>query len=304
MTKFQVTILGCGSALPTTLHHPSSQLVDVNEKLFMIDCGEGTQLQMRKYRIRMSKLHSVFISHLHGDHIFGLPGLLSTLSLLGRTGDLNIYAHKEIEFLLNPLIKYLGKHLCFKINLFPLDENSRQMIFENKSLRVYSFPLKHRMPTNGFLFEEKESPRHILREMIDFYHIPVKQIRAIKEGADFITPDGTVVKNEILTDPPAPPRRYAYCSDTAYFPDIIPCIRDVDVLYHEATFADTETSRAHETFHSTAREAAEIAKAANIKKLIIGHFSSRYTELGQLLSEANAVFPDAELATEGKVIDL
>ncbi|MDD3787304.1 MAG: ribonuclease Z [Petrimonas sp.] len=304
MTKFEVTILGCGSAMPTTLHNPPSQLVDVNEKLFMIDCGEGTQLQMRKYKARMSKLHSIFISHLHGDHIFGLPGLISTLSLLGRTGDLNIYAHKEIELLLKPLIRYLGHNLSFKINLIPIQPDGLQLIYENKSLRVHSFLLKHRMDTNGFLFEEKESPRHIIREMIDFYQIPVKQIQRIKAGDDFVTAEGNVIKNNILTYPSAPPRRYAYCSDTAFNPAIVSYISGVDVLYHEATFADSETARAKETFHSTARQAAVIAKEAGVKKLVIGHFSSRYNEMQHLLLEAQEEFPQTELAYEGMVIEL
>lgn len=304
MTKFEVTILGCGSAMPTTLHNPPSQLVDVNEKLFMIDCGEGTQLQMRKYKTRMSKLHSIFISHLHGDHFFGLPGLISTLSLLGRTGDLNIYAHKEIDLMLRPLMSYLGRNLSFAVNVIPLPTDGFQLIFENRSLSVYSFPLKHRMATSGFLFQEKEKPRNMIREMIDFYSIPVRQIREIKAGSDFVTPEGKVIPNHILTTPAVPPRKYAYCSDTAYSPDIIPYIADVDVLYHEATFAETEKARAEETFHSTARQAAEIAKAANVKKLVIGHFSSRYNELEQLLTEAQAVFPNTELAVEGKVISL
>lgn len=304
MTKFQVTILGCGSAMPTTLHNPPSQLVDLNEKLFMIDCGEGTQLQLRKYKARMSKLHSLFISHLHGDHIFGLPGLLSTLSMLGRTGDLNIYAQKEIDFLLNPLLSYMGSHLSFRINLIPLNPDSHELLFENRSVKVSSFPLKHRIATNGFLFEEKETPRHLIREMIDFYKIPIKQINDIKEGADFLTPDGTLIHNEHLTLPGNPSKRYAYCSDTAYTPEIIPRIEGVDLLYHEATFAESELARAVETYHSTARQAAEIAKAARVKKLIIGHYSSRYFELGTLLKEAVAIFPDTELADEGKVLTL
>lgn len=304
MTKFQVTILGCGSAMPTTLHNPSSQLIDLNEKLFMIDCGEGTQLQMRKYKTRISKLHSIFISHLHGDHVFGLPGLLATLSLLGRTSDLNIYAHKEMNLFLDPFIKYFGNQFSYKINLIPLDPHDHQLILENNSIRVFSFPLKHRISTNGFLFEEKEPPRHIKREMIDFYDIPYRQIKDIKLGSDFVTAEGKLIKNEILTTPPASPRKYAYCSDTAYSPEIIPYIQNVDVLYHEATFAEADSVRAQETFHSTARQAAEIAKAANVKKLIIGHFSSRYNELDELLSEAIAVFPATELAGEGKVIEL
>lgn len=304
MNKFQITILGCGSAIPTTMHHPPSQLVDLNEKLFMIDCGEGTQLQMRKFKTRMSKLHSVFISHLHGDHIFGLPGLLSTLSMLGRTADLHIYAHKEINILIKPFLIYMGKHMSFKIELFPLNPDREELLFENKSIKISSFPLRHRIATNGFLFEEKESPRHIIREMIDFYKIPLKQIAKIKEGADFVTSDGTVIRNDILTSPGNPPRRYAYCSDTAYAPEIIPYIKNVDLLYHEATFAESELARARETFHSTARQAAEIAKAAEVKQLVIGHYSSRYNELGVLLKEAVTVFPNTELAIEGKVFDL
>lgn len=304
MTKFQVTILGCGSAMPTTLHNPPSQLVDMNEKLFMIDCGEGTQLQMRKFKARMSKLHSLFISHLHGDHIFGLPGLLSTLSLLGRTVDLNIYAHKEIEFLIKPLLTYLGNHISFKINLIPLNPEREELLFENRSMKVTSFPLKHRIATNGFLFEQKETPRHIIREMINLYHIPVKQIQGIKKGADFLSPDGSLILNEHLTYPGNPALKYAYCSDTAYAPEIIPFIENVDLLYHEATFAESEIVRARETHHSTASQAATIARDARVKKLVIGHYSSRYSEIGTLLKEAIAVFPDTELAVEGKILSL
>jgi len=290
--------------MPTTLHNPPSQLVDMNEKLFMIDCGEGTQLQMRKFKTRMSKLHSLFISHLHGDHTFGLPGLLSTLSMLGRTGDLNIYAHKEIDFLLNPLLTYLGNHMSFNINIFPLNPDRQEVLLENRSIKVTSFPLRHRIPSNGFLFEEKETPRHINREMIDFYHIPVKQIPDIKKGADFLTPDGSLILNRHLTYPGNPARRYAYCSDTAYAPEIVQYIEKVDLLYHEATFAESEIARAKETYHSTARQAAEIAREAGVKKLVIGHYSSRYSEIGTLLKEAVAVFPDTELAVEGKILSL
>ncbi len=304
MTKFQVTILGCGSAMPTTLHNPPSQLLELNNKLFMIDCGEGTQLQMRKFRAKMNKLHSVFISHLHGDHIFGLPGLITTLSLLGRTQELNIYAHKEIDFLISPLIAYMGRHISFDLNIIPLNPESHEVILESESIKITSFPLRHRIETNGFVFEEKESPRHIIREMIDYYQIPIKQIQEIKMGADFITSDGTVIKNNILTMPGAPAKRFGYCSDTAYTPGIVPYIKNVDLLYHEATFAESELERAKETYHSTARQAAEIAKEAEVGKLIIGHYSSRYNELGVLLKEAVTVFPNTELAAEGKVFEL
>ncbi len=304
MNKFQITILGCGSAIPTTTHHPPSQLVDFNEKLFMVDCGEGTQLQMRKFKTRIGKLHSIFISHLHGDHIFGLPGLLSTLSMLGRTGELPIYAHKEINLLIKPLLIYMGKHMSFNIKLIPLNPDRQEVIFENKSIRITSFPLKHRIATNGFVFEEKESARHILREMIDFYRVPYTEIGQIKEGADFVMPDGSVIQNSFLTSPGNPSRKYAYCSDTAYAPEIIPYIQNVDLLYHEATFAESELARAVETYHSTARQAAEIARAAHVKKLVIGHYSSRYNELGVLLKEASVIFPNTELATEGKIFDV
>src|SRR5690554_6477687 len=197
MTKFQVTILGCGSAMPTTLHNPPSQLIEMNDKLFMIDCGEGTQLQMRKFKTRIGKLHSVFISHLHGDHIFGLPGLISTLSLLGRKVDLNIYAHKEIDFLISPLIAYMGRHISFNINIIPLNPDKNEIIFENRIIKITSFPLKHRIDSNGFIFEEKESSRHIIREMIDFHDIPFNQINDIKNGADYVTPNNEVINNEL-----------------------------------------------------------------------------------------------------------
>ncbi|MDD2512494.1 MAG: ribonuclease Z [Proteiniphilum sp.] len=304
MTRFDITILGCGSAMPSTLHHPPSQLIDLNDKLFMIDCGEGTQLQMRKFKTRMGKLHALFISHLHGDHIFGLPGLISTLSLLGRTDDLHIYSHRELDFMLKPLLIYMGSHLSFRIHLHPMNPSQREVIYENKTIRIISFPLKHRIDTNGFLFEEKERPRHMIREMIDFYRIPLRQIAAIKAGADFVTEEGTAVPNNILTTPAAPPRKYAYCSDTAYAPEIIPYIEGADLLYHEATFAESELSRATETYHSTARQAAEMAAAARVKKLVIGHFSSRYNELETLLQEASEIFPQTELADEGKILSL
>jgi ribonuclease Z len=304
MTNFSITILGCGSATPTTLHHPPSQIVDTNDKLFMIDCGEGTQLQMRRYKTRMNKLNSLFISHLHGDHVFGLPGLLSTLSLLGRTGDLNIYAHKELDSLLNPILKHFVRNIHFKINLIPINPDGKQLLFQNKSIKIHSFPLKHRIVTSGFLFEEIQTQRHIIREMIDFYQIPIRQIQAIKDGADFVTPHGTVIENALLTRSGTPPRRYAYCSDTTFSPEIIPCIENADLLFHEATFAESEAQRAKETCHSTARQAAEIARLANVKKLIIGHFSARYHELDRLLDEAKSVFENTVLAKEGGIFEV
>lgn len=304
MTIFKVQILGCGSALPTTKHNPSSQLVDVNGKLFMIDCGEGTQLQVRKVGARLGKLHSIFISHLHGDHLFGLPGLISTLGLLGRTADLTIYAHQELEQFLTPMLNFFCKQLSYKVRLVLLKRKGYNLIYENRSICIYSFPLKHRIATSGFLIKEKEKLRHIKREMIDFYKIPIREINNIKAGADFTTPAGEIIPNERLTTPPTPSRSYAYCSDTAYDESIIPHIKGVDLLYHEATFAESELMRAEKTGHSTARQAGEIAKLAEVKKLVIGHYSSRYKDLNPLLKEASAVFPNTELAYEGKIIEL
>lgn len=304
MTKFNVQILGCGSALPTTMHMPSSQLVDVNGKLFMIDCGEGTQLQMRKFGARMSKLHSIFISHMHGDHVFGLPGLISSFNLLGRTAELTIYAHQELEDFINPVLNLFCKHISYNVRLVLLKRKGIHLIYENKSINIFSFPLKHRIASTGFLFKEKEKMRHIKRDMIDFYNIPIREINDIKNGADFTTLEGEIIPNERLTTAPNPSRSYAYCSDTAYDESITPYIKGVDVLYHEATFSESETILANKTAHSTARQAAEIAKLADVNKLIIGHFSSRYTDLNPLLEEARAVFPETELAYEGKVIEL
>lgn len=304
MTPFQVTILGCGSAMPTTYRNPTSQLIEVNNKLFMIDCGEGTQLQMRKYKVRMSKLHSIFISHLHGDHVFGLPGLLSTLSLMGHTGEINIYAHKELEYFLTSFMKYYGTQLNYKINHFHLDSKNNSVIYENKSIEISSFPLKHRVDTNGFVIAEKDAPLHMKGDMIDFYRIPFSKIKEIKDGADFITEDGRVIDNKLLTTLPNPPRKYAYCSDTAYSTKIIPYIKGADVLYHEATFEEADKARAKKTYHSTAKQAAEIAKQSEVKKLIVGHYSSRYRELNQLHSEAKSIFENTVLAFEGMKIDI
>lgn len=304
MTNFEVQILGCGSALPTLQHLPSSQLIKLNGELFMIDCGEGAQLQMRKMNVRMSRLNTIFISHLHGDHVFGLPGLVSTYNLLNRTNDLTIYAHQEIKPFLHPMLEIFCKDISYRVNLVLLKRKGYNLIFENKDIEVYSFPLKHRIAANGFLFKEKEKMRHIKKEMIEKYNIPVSKIKAIKQGEDFITTEGRTISNNILTTPPTPARAYAYCSDTQYYEKIVPYIQNIDVLYHEATFAEADEAKAKQTAHSTAQQAAQIAKLANVKKLVIGHFSSRYKNLELLLEEARSVFPSTELAYEGKVIKL
>jgi len=304
MNAFEIDILGCGSATPTTLRNPSAQAINMNEKIFLVDCGEGAQLQMRKFSVKMSRLHSIFLSHLHGDHVLGLPGLISTLQLLGRTGDIDLYAHKELEPWLRQTLNFFCKYLPFEVKLIPLESEGLQILYENKTIRISSFPMKHRVPSNGFLFEEKKGLRHIKKDMIEFYHIPIRDIQGIKEGNDYLTDDGETIYNNLLTTPPTPSRSYAYCADTAFCPNIIPFIEGVDVLYHEATFAIADTARARETFHSTTKDAAEIARMAGAKKLIIGHFSSRYINTLSLLKEAQNIFPNTQTAFDGLKINI
>ncbi len=304
MADFGVKILGCGSALPTTRHMATSQVVDLRDKLYMIDCGEGAQLQMRRMHIKFSRMNHIFISHPHGDHCFGLPGLVSTLGMLGRIGELVIHAPKEIEEYMRPVMNIFCKGMPYEIRFNNIDTRSHALIMEDRSLAVYSIPLKHRVPTCGFLFEEKRKEAHIIREMVDFYRVPIRCLKDIKQGADYVTPEGETVPNARLTRPADPPKRYAYCSDTAFCPSIIPIIEGVDVLYHEATFSEANKARAKETFHSTAREAAEIARRANVKRLVIGHYSARYEEPTELCNEAKAVFPSVIMANEGMALQV
>lgn len=302
MAEFNINILGCGSALPTTRHLATSQIVDLRDNLYMIDCGEGTQVQMRRMRVRFGRLAHIFISHLHGDHCFGLPGLISTLGMLGRTGELVVHGPKEVETYLRPVMDLFCRGMEFEVRFNPVDTRSHSLVMEDRSLSVYSIPLKHRIPTCGYLFAEKPKEAHIIREMTDFYQVPVRCMKDIKQGQDYVTPEGEVVPNSRLTRPAAPPKRYAFCSDTAYNRSIIPIIEGADLLYHEATFAECDLARAKETFHSTARQAAEIARDAHVKRLVIGHYSARYEDLSELHREAEAVFPGTILGNEGTVI--
>lgn len=298
MEKFELHILGCGSALPTTRHFPTSQIVNVRDKLFMIDCGEGAQLQFRKSRLKFSRLNHIFISHLHGDHCFGLLGLVSTLNLLGRTAQLHIHSPQGLEALMTPMLDFFNRQMTYKVLFHEFDTKEQAVVYEDRSLTVTTIPLRHRMPCCGFLFAEKQRPNHILRDMIDFYQVPVYELNRIKNGADYITPEGEVIANARLTRPSAPPRRYAYCSDTIFLPSIVEQIKGVDLLFHEATFADEDAPRAKETYHTTAAQAAEIARTAGVKNLLIGHFSARYEDESVLLKEASAVFPNTRLAKE------
>lgn len=304
MSHFNVQILGCGSATPTLRHAPTAQVVDFRDKLYLIDCGEGTQLQMRRYKVRFNRLNHIFISHLHGDHCFGLPGLISTLGMLGRTNELVIHGPAGIETFLSPVLSQFCKDMAYPVRLNVIDPQKNELILEDRSLEVHTIPLKHRIPTCGFLFSEKPREPHIVREMVDFYQVPIKALAQIKKGNDFVTEDGTVVPYTRLTRPAEPPKRYAYCSDTAFHPSIIPYIEGVDCLYHEATFLEKDLPRAKDTFHSTARQAAEIALRAGVKQLVLGHYSARYESPDGFLEESGAVFPQVILSEEGMTISI
>ncbi len=297
---FELTILGSSSATPTSTRNPTSQFLTISDRYMLIDCGEGTQMQLRRYKIKFQRIDHIFISHLHGDHYLGLPGLLASMHLLGRTKPLNLYAPPELQEILEVQHKHSETFLQFPIKFHALSFDKGRLLFEDERLRVDSIVLNHRIPCCGFLFREKEMPRKIKAEALKKYNIPLKNINGIKEGNDFKTGDGTVIPNAEITLDPPDPRSYAYCSDTIYDESLIEKLRGADLLYHEATFMNDMKERAKETYHSTASQAGTIAKRSKVKKLIIGHFSARYNDLDGLLSEARTVFKDTELALEGE----
>lgn len=270
----------------------------------MIDCGEGTQIQLRRSKINFNKISALFISHLHGDHCFGVIGLISTFGLLGRTSPLHIYAPAEFEDILNRQINFFCNGFDYNIIFHAVDTTAQDIIYEDRSLTVQSIPLTHRVPCCGFLFKERPTLPHIRRDMIDFYNIPVSQRNNIKNGADWITADGNIIPNSKLTIPTEPPRSYAYCSDTKYKKDIKEQIKGVDLLYHEATYCEVDKDRANLYHHTTAKQAARIASSANVKKLILGHYSARYENENVLLDEARSVFPNTFLTNEMDVFDI
>ena len=304
MEAFEIHILGCGSALPTTRHNASSQVIRIGNKQFMIDCGEGTQLQLRRNHIHFSFINHIFISHLHGDHSFGLIGLISTFGLLGRTAPLHIYADAMLEKVMKPQLDFYCKDIKYPLFFHSIDASKHSVIYEDNTITVETLPLNHRMPCCGFLFREKPKRRHLIGDVANFYNIPIYQRQSIKDGADYTTPDGTVIPNSKLTREADPSRSYAYCSDTRPCPQICGYLKNVDLLYHEATFAESEKERAKVTHHSTAKEAAEIALTAGVKRLLLGHYSSRYDDEKQLQSEASEIFPVTECANEGMVVNI
>jgi len=297
-----VTVLGCGSALPTVKHNGSGMVVNIREKYFLVDCAEGTQVELRRNHIHLNRLFNVFITHLHGDHCFGLMGLISTLGLLGRTAPLHVYGPQDIETLFQPLIDYHCNGMTYEVVFHPIDTHQNVCIYEDKSLQVFSIPLKHRIRCCGYYFKEKELSRHILKEAIEKYDIPISQINNVKAGLDYVMPNGQIIKNEVLTTPPSPARSFAYCSDTVFRPEIAEMMKGVDLLYHEATFAESEKLLCSKVYHSTAKQAAEIARLAGAKQLMLGHYSSRYNDETILQKEAAEVFENTILAKEGLVV--
>ena len=304
MEPFKVHILGCGSALPTLQHNASSQIVELREKLFMIDCGEGTQIQLRRSRIHFSKIIAVFISHLHGDHCFGLPGMISTFGMTGRTAPLHIYAPAAFEPILEQTLSFFCQGLEFKVVFHAVDTTQNKVVYEDRSLTVETIPLQHRIDCCGYLFREKPILPHIRRDMIDFYKIPISQINNIKAGADWVTPEGEVIANSRLTTPAEPARSYAYCSDTRYIKTLHELVKGVSTLYHESTYSAEDAERARLYWHSTSQDAAKVARDASVGKLLLGHFSARYNNESQLLDEAKEIFPNSYLTREGAIFDI
>jgi ribonuclease Z len=297
--NFELSILGTGSAIPSFGRFSSAQVLHTHNKSFLIDCADGTQFQLRKYGIKTNRMNHWFISHLHGDHCYGIISVLSTLGMLHHTGDIHIHAHPDLEPILKAQLDYFCKDLSFQVHFEPLNPLKSEVIYEDRSLTVTTIPLVHSMPTCGFLFKEKMGNPHLNRELLDFYKVGIEDMKNLRNGADFTTQDGQIIPNSRFITPPTPPKSYAYCSDTAYSERIIPIIQGADVLFHEATFAESEAFRTKETLHSTAKQAGMIAQKAGVKQLIIGHYSARYATLNHLLDEAQAVFPNTLLSYDG-----
>ena len=300
----KLTILGSSSALPTSERHPSAHVLNSHERLFLIDCGEGTQMQLRKNKIRFGKINHIFISHLHGDHIFGLYGLLSSFSLMGRKTPIHLYAPAPYKAILFSHLNDFDIHLSFEIDFIPLSGRDPVKILDDKYLTVTSFPLEHRVAAYGFLFKEKPADRNIIKESIIKYNIPTVRIPAIKKGEDFVTSDGVIIKNQELTIPPPEPLSYAYCSDTRYFRRLASFVKDVTLLYHEATFDKSLKQLAEITGHSTTLDAAKTAYDSNAGSLVIGHFSSRYKDISFMVEEARTLFPSTYAAIDDKSYDI
>jgi ribonuclease Z len=296
---FELTILGSSSATPTSARNPTSQYLNFNERHFLIDCGEGTQSRIRSNKLRLNKIKHILISHLHGDHYFGLIGLLSSLHLLDINHEIHLYCTPQLKEIIDLQFKHSDTWLKYDLIYHFYNPKVSSVIFDDEKLTVETIPLKHRVPCSGFLFREKPHPRTIKKEMIEVFNLTPKDIVSIKNGNNFIDETGKEIDNAILTNDPAKAKSYAFCSDTIFDPSIVEQIKHVDLLYHESTFLDDKKERAKETFHSTAKEAAEIARQAQVGKLLLGHFSARYKELEDFKTQASEIFPNSVLALEG-----
>lgn len=297
--KFELTTLGIASASPIVSRYPSAHVLNVHERLFLIDCGEGTQVLLKKYSISPYKINEIFISHVHGDHIFGLYGLLSSMSLKGRTLPITIFAPKQFASILSSFLKDFGNEINYEINHVIVSGQEPNVIYSNAKVEVFAFPLNHRIETYGYLFKEKEPSLNIDKEAIKAYNISHYEILRLKEGEDVIREDGETLISKLLTYKPYSPRSFAYCSDTAQFDKLSDWVKDVDLLYHEATFTQELSEMATNTLHSTALQAATLATKANVGKLVLGHFSSRYKDLSNFELEAKEIFKNAFLGFEG-----
>lgn len=290
--------------MPVVRRNPTAQLLRHNNRCYLIDCGEGTQLTLRKQHVKIQNIQAVFISHLHGDHYLGLMGFISSLNLLGRSKPLTIVAPPALKQILALQMEASGSKLSFALTFVDTNDDDIHKVYEDKSVTVYSFPLIHRVQTTGYKFVEKPRQANIIKSKISFYNIPVNKIKEIKDGADFVESSGRIIPNAELVVPPSDPKSYAFCSDTKFDEKIVPHIVNVDVLYHESTFLDEHKARAARTFHSTAKDAATIAKLADVKKLILGHYSARYIDLEPFITEAKPIFNNVHLAEDHMTFEI
>lgn len=297
----KLTILGCYAATPRTFTNPTSQVLQINNHLFLIDCGEGTQVELRRNKIKFSRIKHIFISHLHGDHCFGLVGLISTFRLLNRESELHVYGPKGIKEIITLQLKLSKSWTNYPLLFHELDSKNPELLFEDEKVTVETIPLDHRIYTNGFLFKEKPGPRKLLINEVMKYNVDVSLYQSVKIGKDVESNDGKIIPNHLITGPPEKPMSYAFCSDTAYYPKIVPQISNTTILYHESTFLEINAELAAPTKHSTAKQAALIAKEAKVEKLILGHFSTRYPNIEMFKEEAVDIFPNVEVADDGKI---